>query len=252
MWYMHDGAPTYFSRAVRDFLSNTYHGRWRGRRGYIAWPPRSPDLKPLDFYLWEQVKTLVYAASVDNKVAVHRRTVDACQTIRNCPGIFELMRWSMLRRVDECVESHGGHFWHLLYSFSYNSQNKCFRTRVDTDIFSCFGMWNSCPKFVHSFQLHSIYFNRNFYRQKTGSRTIRNWASASVPLNYPVLNFFVNLSSNLSLSNPYFTLWSHSDLTYFFLFHRNYDQMFKHLWITSEVASLALLEDVHFSSPRCT
>jgi hypothetical protein len=25
MWYVHDGAPAHFSRAVRDVLSNTYH-----------------------------------------------------------------------------------------------------------------------------------------------------------------------------------------------------------------------------------
>jgi hypothetical protein len=33
MWYMHDGAPAHFSRAVRDVLSNTYHDRYisRGR-----------------------------------------------------------------------------------------------------------------------------------------------------------------------------------------------------------------------------
>jgi hypothetical protein len=49
--YMHDGAPAHFSCAVRDVLSATYHDGWIGRRGPIAWPPRSPDLNPLDFYL---------------------------------------------------------------------------------------------------------------------------------------------------------------------------------------------------------
>jgi hypothetical protein len=44
-------------------------------------------------------KTLVYAAPVDNEEALHHRTVDACQTIRNCPGIFERMLRSMIRRV---------------------------------------------------------------------------------------------------------------------------------------------------------
>jgi hypothetical protein len=32
-------------------------------------------------------KTPVYAAPVDNEEALHHRTVDACQTILNCPGI---------------------------------------------------------------------------------------------------------------------------------------------------------------------
>jgi hypothetical protein len=51
---------------------------------------------PLDFYLWRHLKTLVYAAPVDNEEALHHRTVGACQTIRNCPGIFGRMRRSMM------------------------------------------------------------------------------------------------------------------------------------------------------------
>jgi hypothetical protein len=88
MWYMHVGAPVHSSSAVRDALSNTYYDRWIDRGGPIAWPPRSPDLNPLDFYLLGHLKTLVYAAPVDNEEAIHHRTVDACRTIRNYPGIF--------------------------------------------------------------------------------------------------------------------------------------------------------------------
>jgi hypothetical protein len=40
-----------------------------------------------------------------------------------------------------------------MHSFGYNSQVKRFRTHVDIDIVSCFGMWNSCPEFVRTFQL---------------------------------------------------------------------------------------------------
>jgi hypothetical protein len=108
MWYMHDGAPAHFSRAVRDVLNITYHNQWTGREGPTAWPPCSPDLDPLDFYLWEHLKTFVYAAPVDHCI------VDACQTICNYFVIFEWMRWSMIRHVKACSESHGGHFGHLL------------------------------------------------------------------------------------------------------------------------------------------
>jgi hypothetical protein len=102
-------------RAVRDVLNNTYHDRWIRRGWPTAWPPRStPDLTPLYFHLWQHLKTLVYAAPVDNEKALHIRIVDACQTIRNYPGIFERMRPSMMRHVEECTESHGGHFEHLL------------------------------------------------------------------------------------------------------------------------------------------
>ncbi|PSN39835.1 hypothetical protein C0J52_19063, partial [Blattella germanica] len=35
-------------------------GHWIGRRGPIEFPPRSPDLTPMDFYLWGTVKDDVY------------------------------------------------------------------------------------------------------------------------------------------------------------------------------------------------
>jgi hypothetical protein len=100
----------HISRAVRDVLNNTYHDRWIGRGGPTAWPPRSPDLNPLYFYLWGHLNTHVYALLL----TLHHRTVDACQTIRNCHAIFGRMRRSMVRRIEACIESHGGHFEHLL------------------------------------------------------------------------------------------------------------------------------------------
>jgi hypothetical protein len=82
---MHDCASAHFSRTVRDVPDNSYHDRLIGGGGPTAWPPCStPDLNPLDFYLWRHLKTLV----------------DACQTIRNYPGIFERMRRSFMRRVE--------------------------------------------------------------------------------------------------------------------------------------------------------
>ena len=33
-----------------------YPNRWFGRGGPISWPARSPDMTPLDFYLWGHLK----------------------------------------------------------------------------------------------------------------------------------------------------------------------------------------------------
>jgi hypothetical protein len=94
-------------RAMRVFI---YCGRWIDRGGPIAWAPRSPDLIPLDFYLWGHLKTLVYAAPVDNEEALYHSIVDACQTIRIYRGIFEQMQRSIMRRVEAGVGSHVGRF----------------------------------------------------------------------------------------------------------------------------------------------
>jgi hypothetical protein len=81
----------------------SYHGRGIGRGGPTAWPPRSPDFNPVDFYVWAHLKAFVYASPVDNVEALHHRTVDDCQTIRNYHRIFERMRRSLMRRVGACI-----------------------------------------------------------------------------------------------------------------------------------------------------
>nr|CAI5847363.1 unnamed protein product [Callosobruchus analis] len=45
---------------VRAYLDQNLSGQWIGRRGPIEFPPRSPDLTPLDFFLWGTVKDEVY------------------------------------------------------------------------------------------------------------------------------------------------------------------------------------------------
>ncbi|GBN30394.1 hypothetical protein AVEN_30435-1 [Araneus ventricosus] len=66
MWFMHDRAPAQFSSTIRHFLNATYPARWMGHSGPVAWPPRSPDLNPLDFLFWGHVKPLVYETPADS------------------------------------------------------------------------------------------------------------------------------------------------------------------------------------------
>ncbi|GFT41032.1 DUF4817 domain-containing protein [Trichonephila clavipes] len=51
MWFQQDGAPSHYARHAREHLDRTFPNRWIGRGGPVAWPPRSPDLSPLDFSL---------------------------------------------------------------------------------------------------------------------------------------------------------------------------------------------------------
>ncbi|GBM18857.1 hypothetical protein AVEN_137240-1 [Araneus ventricosus] len=51
---------------VLHFLNATYPAQWIGRGGPVAWPPRSLDLNPLDFFFWGHTKSLVYETLVDS------------------------------------------------------------------------------------------------------------------------------------------------------------------------------------------
>ena len=50
MWFQHDGALAHSAINVREWLNSHFNGRWIGCGGVIAWPPRSPDMNPLDFF----------------------------------------------------------------------------------------------------------------------------------------------------------------------------------------------------------
>jgi len=60
MYFQHAGAPSHYTRQVLQHLNDTFPNRWIGRGGTINWPPRSPDLTPLDFCLWGLMKSEVY------------------------------------------------------------------------------------------------------------------------------------------------------------------------------------------------
>ena len=72
-------------RHVREYLNECFPKCWLGRGGPVAWPPRSPDLTPLDSYLWGHMKTLVYETKVQSRAALRDRIFAAAEHIRNHP-----------------------------------------------------------------------------------------------------------------------------------------------------------------------
>ncbi|KAJ4440420.1 hypothetical protein ANN_08561 [Periplaneta americana] len=112
--FMHDGAPAHFSRTARRYLDRRFPDRWIGRGGPIAWPPRSPDLNPLDFYLWDHLKSLVYSSPVPDLESLRNRIVTCSEDIRNTPGVWDRVRRSMRHRCEVCIQAGGGNFEHLL------------------------------------------------------------------------------------------------------------------------------------------
>ena len=108
IWFMHDGAPPHNYHIAHDHLNRTFHGRLIANRGPIAWPPRSPDLSPIDFFLWGHLKTLVYATPVDSQEDLLGRIQNGCDHIRNnMPGVFGRVRNSMIRRCNTFIEVGG-------------------------------------------------------------------------------------------------------------------------------------------------
>ena len=83
IYFQHDGAPPHSSRGVKNFLNYRFPGRWIGRCGPHHWPARSPDLSPLDYFVWGWMKELVYSEKLETRDALLGRILDAADYIRH-------------------------------------------------------------------------------------------------------------------------------------------------------------------------
>ena len=114
MIFQHDGAPPHYSREVRELLNRKFPNQWIGRGGPTPWPARSPDLTPLDFYLWGHMKTLVYQRKSNTKEELRERIMEAAEQIRHSPAVLRKTTQSVLERARCCIDNDGGHFEHLM------------------------------------------------------------------------------------------------------------------------------------------
>jgi hypothetical protein len=58
--FQQSGAPPHYHCRDTSFLDATFTNKWVGKGGPVGWPPRSPDLTPLDFNFFDYVKDKVY------------------------------------------------------------------------------------------------------------------------------------------------------------------------------------------------
>lgn len=118
MWFLHDGAPPHYRLVVRNYLNQVQGVRWIGRGGPVAWPPRSPDLNPLDFFLWGHLKHEVYRTEVETIDDLRERITVAVNNLRlqeqQEGGTFALVRQNWIRRAEKCVQVGGQNFEQLM------------------------------------------------------------------------------------------------------------------------------------------
>lgn len=112
MFYMHDGCPAHSGRIVTEWLEEHFPNRWIGRRGPILWPARSPDLNPLDFFVWGFIKEKVYATPPTTADEVRDRINASVAAIT--PELLERVIQTIPRRLELCVENNGFQFQQLL------------------------------------------------------------------------------------------------------------------------------------------
>lgn len=112
IWFQQDGAPPHYGNAVRNYLNNIFPRKWIGRRGTVEWPARSPDLSPLDFFLWGHLKSRVYVNRPHNLDELKDRIRAEIAAIPN-NWLHNSIK-NFINRIHHCQEVNGEQFEHLL------------------------------------------------------------------------------------------------------------------------------------------
>lgn len=113
MWLQLDGAPAHFARAVREHL-DANHSPWIGRGGTVAWPPRSPDMTPLDFFLWGHMKQKVYFNVPNTREELLQKIMMVADEIRADSDMVRRATSQVATRATVCLMNQGGHFEQFL------------------------------------------------------------------------------------------------------------------------------------------
>jgi hypothetical protein len=109
IYFQQDGAPPHYLEEVREYLNTRLPGRWIGRAAPIAWPPRSPDLTPLDFFLWGFVTNRVFVPHLPENVAELQTRITAAAVAEVTPEMLHSVWQDIGYRWDICRITNGSH-----------------------------------------------------------------------------------------------------------------------------------------------
>lgn len=113
MMWQQDGAPPHNAEIVSVYLDRIFPQRWIGNNGPVRWPARSPDLTPMDFFVWGYLKDIVYQRPCNNLEELKERIREACRTITP-HMITAACNREIFRRCGACLEADGAQFEHLI------------------------------------------------------------------------------------------------------------------------------------------
>ena len=117
--FQQDGAPPHWALDVRAYLNHELANRWVGRAAaaddaLLLWPPRSPDLTPLDFFLWGFVKGKVYYPPLATSIDELKERIRVAVT-QVTPELLKKVWGNMARRLQMIIDVKGQHFENLKF-----------------------------------------------------------------------------------------------------------------------------------------
>lgn len=108
IWFQQDGATCHSTLNVREYLEHVFNGKVMHRYSDIFWPARSPDLTPLDYFLWGYLKQKVYQQWPFHDVNhLERIITQSCREIS--PEMIRKVLRNFANRTMKCIEREGGY-----------------------------------------------------------------------------------------------------------------------------------------------
>ena len=106
-WFQQDGATPHTANTSMQLLQQLFDDRVISKRSRFPWAPRSPDLNPLDFFLWGYTKDNVYAEHPNTICQLKRRIEEFIHGIpmEMCARVIQNFGF----RLNRCLGLAGGH-----------------------------------------------------------------------------------------------------------------------------------------------
>lgn len=108
-YFQQDGATPHTANATITYLEEYFDNRLISRG---QWPAHSPDLTPLDFFLFGYLKNVVFRNPLHTLDELKNAIIAAVNDINE--EVLANVFANMQRRINLCLENDGGHFEHLL------------------------------------------------------------------------------------------------------------------------------------------
>ena len=114
LFFSKTGHPSpHIARVVQTFLGDNFGDeRIISRFFPFAWPPRSPDVAPPDYWLWGILKSTIYKrnpTSIEELKAMIRKAVSEISAEELKKAVHNLVP-----RLHALLHNNGGHFEHLM------------------------------------------------------------------------------------------------------------------------------------------
>ena len=113
LWFMQDGATAHTSNCVMSFLREKFGNRIISRFAERNWPARSPDMNPLDFWLWGHVESIVIQRKPGSIDELKMIVESIIEDLNENPSLIDKVTANVSKRAKACVDCNGSIFEHV-------------------------------------------------------------------------------------------------------------------------------------------